>query len=182
LIAYKFLAQRALEPLSGFAWPVSGQEVPVDFGQSGVQVCRAADLAHWLHEELWVVETGGDHRDSIDCVSVQRARLLRRIDAWQLGAALRFALACAAHASALVARVPAGASTPMPEYVEDALASGQAGYIAVSAHAAALAATLASIELGIESSEEHAYRTERAWQSEWIVQQVIVPNAARAGL
>ncbi|HEX3854168.1 MAG TPA: hypothetical protein VHW01_24560 [Polyangiaceae bacterium] len=169
MIAYKFLAKGALEPLSGCAWPISGQEA---------QVCRAEDLAHWLHEELWVLETEGAQRSSIDCLVVERARLVRRIDAWQLGDALRFALACAAYASTLADRVHAAAATTVRDYIEDALASGQAGYIGVSAHAAALAVTLASVELGIESSEEGAYRTERARQSAWIAQYVILPNAA----
>ena len=169
MIAYKFLAKGALEPLSGLAWPVSGQEV---------QVCRAEDLAHWLHDELWVLETEGEQRGGIDCLLVERARLVRRIDAWQLSDALRFALACAAHASTLADRVEASAATTMRHYIEDAVASAHAGYIAVSAHAAALAVTLASIELGIESSEENAYRVERARQSTWLMQYVISPNAA----
>src|SRR5258706_12110985 len=59
------------------------------------------DLAHWLHEELWEVESEGDRVEGIDCFVVRRPRLVRRIDVWNAGGPARFAEACIGHAAAL---------------------------------------------------------------------------------
>ncbi len=178
MIVYKFLALGARTPLSGSAWPtpnagapgawVTAQAEPFAPGLPWVHVCREAELAHWLHEELWVAEAEGQHRESLDCLLVERARLLRRVGAWQTGGALQFTRACAAHAAAFDA-----ASSAAQGYLTDARMAGDAGYTAVSAHASALAATLARIASGDALDEDLAYRDERAWQSAWIAQHVL---------
>jgi hypothetical protein len=158
MIAYKFLAAGAIGPLSRFAWPAPGEWVeasgPLVACKVGVHVCRPHELAHWIHDELWELETAGDELAGIDCLVVRRARLVRRIDAWNDGGAVRFAVACVAHARDL-----AGG-----ELVTDAGGALEAGFVAVAAFTAALA---------IAKGDEAAYARERAWQSAWIATEVI---------
>jgi hypothetical protein len=126
-------------------------------------VCRAFDLAYWLHDELWETQVDGDQIEGIDCLVVRRARLLRRIDAWHQGGAMRFAEACAKHAAEL-AGASNVASEHVRDYIDDAALSARSGYVGVSAFAAALAVG----RLGDPSDEESAYRRERVWQADWI--------------
>jgi hypothetical protein len=176
---YKFLASGAIGPMSSFHWPEPHEgapgawvevEGPLELCARGTHVCRPYDLSHWLHEELWEIEVGGDRIESIDCLVVRRARLSRRIDAWHEGGAARFATACAEHAAEVAERAPNGVPAVVREYLDDATVCAKHGYPAVGAHAAALAVA----KSGIAADEEQAYRLERAWQSDWIAREVIV--------
>ena len=172
--AYKFLANGARGPLSGFTWPTpSGggpgvwveEQRPLELCARGLHVCRTIDLAHWIHEELWELEADGDPIEGLDCLVFRRARLLRRIDAWQEGAA-KFNAASIEHA-----RSSAGSSShdTVRGLLADAQWAAGEGLVAVSAYAAALAvATWAG-----PSGRERAYRAERAWQAGWIAREVI---------
>jgi hypothetical protein len=169
--AYKFLTRDATGPLSGFAWPLPEGSAPgpwVDVGAGalelcvrGAHVCRLADLAYWLNDELWQVEVGGEQIEGIDCLVVRQARLVRRLDSWRDGGvAARFAEACVAHGVGLV---PTGA--PARPYLDDAAEAARYGYVAVAAFAAALAVARTS---GDADGGDQAYRLERSWQSAWI--------------
>lgn len=169
--AYKFLTADGKGPLSGALWPLPRDGAPgawVDAGAGalelcvrGAHVCRPADLAYWLNEELWQVEVGGDQIEGIDCLVVRQARLVRRLDGWREGGvAVRFAEACLEHATDLV---PAAA--PARAYLQDAAEAARYGYPAVAAFATALAVAKAA---GDGRADDGAYRLERAWQSAWI--------------
>jgi hypothetical protein len=159
--AYKFLARGATGTFSGVVWPAPGEWIDVegslDPGRNGVHVCRATDLAHWLNEELWAVDIDGEQVDGIDCVVVQRATLVRRIETWDADGARRFATACIDHAAV------AGS-----ELIDDARDALHHGYVAVAAYSAALAVARRAAEV------ESAYAAERAWQSSWIYRELIV--------
>jgi|SRR6185312_4717119 len=174
-VAYKFLTRDATGPFSGSAWPLPtgaepGAWIHADAGAlelcgRGAHVCRPADLAYWLHDDLWEVEVDGDQITGIDCLIVRRARLVRRLDGWHKGgAAGRFGEACVAHALALV---PAAA--PARAYLDDATEAARYGYVAVAAFAAALSVAKAT---ATGEGEEPAYRAERAWQSAWIAREL----------
>jgi hypothetical protein len=167
VIAYKFLAAGSLGPLTGFAWPPPGVWVeaagPLAPCARGVHVCRPSELAHWLSDELWEVEAGGAELAGVDCVVVERARLVRRIAAWTDGGAERFAAACVAHVSE---RVPAPAGE-LRELLDDARLCASGGYPAIGAYGAALVVARASAD------PEQAYAEERAWQSLWIARELI---------
>jgi hypothetical protein len=173
MTAYKFLAKGAVGPISGYAWPAPGAwvetEGPLAVCQRGVHLCSALDLAHWLHDELWEVESGGECLDGIDCFVARRARLVRRIDAWSEGGAARFADACIEHATAMAAPAP---SDVVRGFLEDARGAADEGYIAVGAFSAALAVAKSSPGTEVEA----AYRRERRWQSEWITRELIAKN------
>ena len=144
---FKFLARGAVGPFSGRAWPALGDWIVTEgtpiLGSRGVHVCRPGDLAFWLQEELWEVEVGGATLAAEDCLVAERARLTRRIEAWNADGMRRFADACIASAEA----------TKSP-FVGDAKLSAQHGYFAVAAFCAAMATG----EL----------RRERIWQSAWL--------------
>jgi hypothetical protein len=176
---YKFLAKGAIGPISGFTWPRPADDAPGAWVQAegglalcanGSHLCRAQDLAHWLHDELWETEAGGDQIEGLDCLVVRRARLTRRIDAWSLGGAARFAEACAQHATELADRAPTGpVRDEIRGLLDDAFSSARTGYVAVAAYASALALA----RLGDPGDQHDAYRRERAWQSEWIMRAVV---------
>jgi hypothetical protein len=136
---------------------------------NGSHVCRAGDLAHWLHDELWEIEAEGDQIEGIDCLVVRRARLVRRVDAWNSKGAETFAEACAQHATELADRAPPDLAVTARGLLEDAFFSARTGFPAVSAYASAVAVA----KLGDPADQEAAYRRERAWQSSWIARVVI---------
>jgi hypothetical protein len=49
---------------------------------NGPHACRAVDLPGWIDDELWLIELDGDVEAHEDVVVAQRARLVRRVDAW----------------------------------------------------------------------------------------------------
>jgi len=174
-MTHKFLGKGAVGPLSGFPWPMPGNRAagawvestgPLALCASGIHICRASDLAHWIHEELWEVEADGDQLDGFDCVVVQRARLVRRIDEWSGAGGQRFAKACVEHAAAQAGPSPADAIGGL---FEDADFMSANGYIALAAYTTALAVS----RLHAEAETEAAYRRERAWQSAWIAHELL---------
>jgi hypothetical protein len=174
MTAYKFLATGGLGPLSGVAWPLPVGDTPGAWLEAdgplavcrrGAHVCRPIDLAHWLSDELWAVETAGDQLAGIDCLVVERARLVRRFTAWSDGGAARFAGAALAHAAALAG--PA-ASGDVRGLIDDGAEAASEGYPAVAAYCAALAVA----RLGADAPAR-AYAVERAWQSAWIAREIL---------
>lgn len=171
---YKFLARGALGPLSGFAWPAPSGDAPGAWVEAegplalcarGAHVCRPADLAHWLHDELWEIDAAGEQLEGLDCVVVRRARLVRRFDAWSEGGAARFVRACIAHAAAEAGTAPRGDLQALLADADNAL---DAGYPAIAAYCAALVMSRLTSD-----DPEGAYRRERAWQSAWIARELI---------
>jgi hypothetical protein len=176
--AYKFLAKGALGPLSGFTWPTPSdghpgawveEESPLELCARGLHVCRTIDLAHWLHEELWELEVDGEPLDGVDCLVFRRARLLRRIDPWQEGAAT-FNAASVEHART---RAASSSHDTVRGLLADAQWAAGEGLVAVSAYAAALAVATAARP----SERELVYRAERAWQASWIAREIIGARA-----
>jgi hypothetical protein len=160
--AHKFLAHGGVGPFSGRAWPAVGEWIET-IGElapcvRGVHVCRAEDLAHWIHDELWELETDGDHVEGLDCLVVPRARLVRRIDAWSDGGARAFAEACVAHAEE---------QCDSSELLGDARILTAEGYVAVAAYTTALAVSRTG------NDPDGDYARERVWQSLWIAERIL---------
>jgi hypothetical protein len=178
MMTHKFLAKGAIGPLSGFAWPVPGSGAPGAWVETvgplalcarGVHVCRTRDLAHWIHDELWEVEAEGDQIEGLDCIVVQRARLVRRIDEWSAVGGRRFADACVEHAAAQAGPARADGTDGL---LDDARFMATHGYIALGAFTAAVAVSRS----GADAMADEAYRLERAWQSAWIADQLLAPE------
>jgi hypothetical protein len=174
--AYKFLAAGAVGPVSEFAWPtpLPGQPgawveatLPLQLCARGVHACRAEELAHWLHEELWLVELEGETLEGVDCVVAARARLVRQVEAWVHGGAARFARAARDHAAELVSAAPLALQTRLTEYVADSSWHLPHGSTALAAFCAAMAVAWLH---GGTRFEAAGYRSERLWQSRFIAE------------
>jgi hypothetical protein len=172
MMARKFLAGGARGPFSGVAWPRPTQATPgawivvdAELAQCvrGVHVCRNADLAYWIHDELWDVEVDGAAIEGVDCLVVARARLLRRIEAWTEGRR-QFAQASIEHAAASVG---AAGNDAVRELLDDAQVVAKCGYPALAAYSAAVA-----VARGSGDDVVQRFREERAWQSVWIAEYV----------
>jgi hypothetical protein len=175
MMAHKFLAKGGHGPITGFAWPVPQGEAPGAWvaveGRlaqcaRGVHVCRLRDLAHWIHEELWEIEADGEPTEGLDCVVVQRGRLVRRVDAWSDEGRKAFARACIDHAVASTGPQP---PAEIRDLLGDAGSMNEGGYVAIAAFTSALAVS----RMARPTSGERAYREERAWQSAWIAERLL---------
>jgi len=174
-LACKFLGRGAIGPISEVAWPMPASQgrpgawleagAPIAQCQHGLHVCQPSELAHWLHDELWLVETDGPALPGIDCVIATRARLVREVAAWQKGGAARFAHAARDHAAQLVAAAPATAQPRLLQYVADASFHLPHGATALAAFCSAMAVAWLH---GGDHFDGDAYRRERDWQSAFI--------------
>jgi hypothetical protein len=174
--AFKFLKRGAIGPVSGFAWPAPSKNAPGAWVganpqptvcSSGVHACREDQVAYWIHQELWAVELGGEVVDAPDCVVAPRGRLLRPVSAWSDGGAKRFSEACR---DRLVERLPL--AQHLAGYVDDwAVYHGREMWTTAAWVCVMTLARIAAFNEGID--EWSGYRRERAWQSQWIVRQLI---------
>ena len=107
MIAYKFLRSGGVGPFSGYAWPLPPAGRPgawvvggagTELCQTAVHACRVRDLPWWLQDELWEAELDGAVSAGRHKVMAPRARLVRRVEAWDAACAQRFADACAMRA------------------------------------------------------------------------------------
>jgi hypothetical protein len=173
--AYKFLRAGAIGPFSGFAWPVpvgdgpgawvaARPEAPPPFADA-VRGCSAEQLAYWVHDELWRIELENGQVGVRTCAG-PRARLLRRVEAWQEAAASAFVADCLARAASIAAE----SGTPRTiAYGAQAAKFGPRGP-AYAGYQAAHVAGIAALERG--ASYDGANAQERRRQSEWIVERV----------
>jgi hypothetical protein len=103
--AFAFLAEGAVAPLAGFAWPTpkgdrDGPWVDTDTAPSeALRGCRIGDLPYWLDDELWSIELDGALEERDHVVLAERARLLGRIETWSDPLAWEFTDACARRAA-----------------------------------------------------------------------------------
>lgn len=171
---FKFLARGAVGALSGFAWPrpdgaqpgawveVAGPLAPCE---RGIHACSAGDLAHWLHDELWVVELGGEMCEGVDAMVAARGRLVREVSGWRLGGGVRFAHAVYERAHACIHDDP----SPAPDALH-CLASAarhvQRENVSLAAFCAAMAVAR---QAGRTCFDQAAYDAARREQAALIV-------------
>ena len=162
MIAYKFLRRDGTGPFTRHRWPLPADggpgawvDAPVIPCRSGIHACRLADLPLWLGRELYEVELEGEIVEERTKVVAPRARLLRRIDAWDDATRAAYTRDCADRAHALV-REAGPALADWDAVVEPSMAEGPAllGFVA---------ARIAEERDGID-----AYHAERARQVAWL--------------
>ena len=160
MIAYKFLSGEGTSLFTGFSWPLPGDgpgawvEAPIDPCRTGLHACRREDLPYWPARRLFEIELDGEIVAEPTKVVASRARLLRRIDAWDRIADV-YTRMCADRAHELAR----SATPPLESWdavVEPSVPEGPAllGFVA-----ARIAEQLAGPE---------AYRAERARQAQWL--------------
>lgn len=85
MILFKFLGRGRVALYTGHKWPVAEwveADGPLNLCANGPHACRAVNLPGWIDDELWLIELDGDQETHDDIVVAQRARLVRRVDAW----------------------------------------------------------------------------------------------------
>ena len=169
MIAYKALCAGGRAPISGYAWPApaTGAPGPWVVGRpsgamcrDAVHGCRVADLPWWLQAELWEAEFDGPIAIGRHKISAPRARLLRRVDAWDAACARRFAGACADRAAEHSAAAPRDKARIAQPLAEDAARCAREGDAIVTAYIAA--------HVAARTAGPDAMTAERAWQAAWL--------------
>ena len=165
MIANKFLRSDGTGAFTRFAWPLpdgaagAWVEAPIVPCRSGIHACRRADLPLWLGRDLYAVELAGEVVEERTKVVASRARLVRRIDAWDDAVRAAYTRDCADRAHALVA--DAGpAMARWATVIEPSIPEGPAllGFVAA--------------RIAEERDGAHAYHAERARQVAWLVERL----------
>jgi len=171
MIAHKFTRSGARSLFAQQNWPLPAADAagswleaspgPLVPCRNGLHACRVEDLAFWIADELWEVELDGEWISAPDALVARRARLVRRIERWNVaGFREAFASECVARAADGCARVSAPPQHQAAQYLEQAEGFGRAANDAVAAYAAALVfGALAGAD-----AAQSAFRTERREQ------------------
>jgi hypothetical protein len=165
VIAYKFLGRGGASVFTGFSWPVPDGgpgdwvEADVEPCRSGIHACLPEHLPLWAGSLLYEVELDGEVVEDRTKVIAPRGRLTRRIEAWDEGVADRYVRMCADRAHELAQ----SASPPLEQWeaaIEPSVREGPAllGFMAA--------------RIAEELDGPEAYDTERARQTEWLVEQL----------
>jgi hypothetical protein len=165
VIAYKFLRPDGTGVFTGYSWPLPNDgpgrwvEANVDPCRSGIHACLPRHLPLWAGHLLYEVELSGEIIDDRTKVIAGRARLARRIDAWDEALRDRYTRMCADRARELAR----AASPPLDQWeavIEPSVRDGPAllGFIAA--------------RIAEEAAGPQAYQAERARQTEWLVEQL----------
>ncbi len=87
--AYKFLDVDGRAPFTAHRWPTDGwvEAAGADPCHDGVHACTTADLAHWLHDDLWEVELDGEIVATRRKVAARRGRLVRPVAGYRTAVA-----------------------------------------------------------------------------------------------
>jgi hypothetical protein len=159
VIAYKFLRLDGTSVFTGFSWPLpnggpgSWVEAEVEPCRSGVHPCRSEHLPLWAGQTLYEVELGGQILHDRFKGIAGRARLIRRIEAWEDVIRDSYTRMCADRARELAR----GASPRLEQWeaaIEPSVPEGPAllGFMAA--------------RIAEESDGPEAYQAERARQTE----------------
>jgi len=162
VIAYKFVRPDGTSVFTGFSWtPPNGGPGPwveahVEPCRSGIHACRPEHLPLWAGQVLYEVELDGEIVDDRTKVIAPRARLVRRLDAWEEGIRDRYTRMCGDRAHELAR----GASPPLEQWeaaIEPSMPEGSAllGFMAA--------------RIAEEIDGPDAYHVERARQTEWLI-------------
>jgi hypothetical protein len=161
VIAHKFLRADGTSAFTAFRWPLPGDgpgpwvEADVEPCRSGLHACRPADLPYWVGPRLYEIELDGEIVEERTKVVASRARLVRRIAAWEDGVHDAYTRMCADRAHALARELPAWDAT-----IERLAAYGPAliGYMAA--------------RIAEEQGGPAAYAAERAHQAAWLAERI----------
>jgi hypothetical protein len=131
--------------------------------RNGVHACRVRELAHWLGQELWVVELGGLVLD-IDGIFVSsRGRLVQSVAAWSAEARTDFAWTCATRV-----QEPARRAQYTGE-LEDMIGFARSGDAIAAGYVAAVLMGKAAAGGSSNGAEfDRGFLEERALQAQWL--------------
>ena len=107
---YKFLRENGRSPYADYQWPLPTESEPGDWVEvegklvlceNGIHACRAGDLINWLGHSLYELEYAEEPEGSDNKVFGRKARLIRRVGAWNERTARLYAADCAEHVAHL---------------------------------------------------------------------------------
>jgi len=161
LNAYKFLAEGAVAPFTGFRWEPGAwiEATGPEPCRTGIHACRVQDLPVWLDAELWEIELAGEVVDGERKVVAQRGRLTRRVEGWNQATAREFGRFCARRTRERVGFLPL-----LSGFVADVDRFVAQNRIAIAGFAAARAAEL--------RDGPSAYDAERRVQATWLAERL----------
>jgi RNA polymerase sigma factor (sigma-70 family) len=165
VIAYKFLRPDGTSVFTGFSWPGAESlpgpwvEAEVHPCRSGIHACRPEHLPLWAGDVLWELELEGDVVEDGMKLIAPRARLTRRIEAWDEAVRERYTRMCADRAHELAHE----ASPPLEQWEAAIEPSVREGPALLGFMAARIAEAISGPE---------AYHAERARQTGWLVEQL----------
>jgi len=170
VIAYKFLRSDGTSVFTGFRWPLPDGgpgdwvDARIEPCRSGVHACRRSDLPFWVGRVLYEIELAGEIVEQPAKVVASRARLLRRVEAWDEELRNAYTRMCADRAHELAL----GAAPPLDDWdavIEPSVPEGPAllGFVAA--------------RIGEQISGTQAYHVERARQTEWLVERLRLDRA-----
>ena len=127
--------------------------------RSGIHACRVPDMPFWVSPTLYEVELDGEIIESRSKLVASRARILRRIEAWDEGLRDVYTRMCADRAHELAQSV----TPPLESWdavVEPSVREGPAllGFVAA--------------RISEEISGPEAYYAERANQAHWLAERL----------
>jgi hypothetical protein len=165
MIAYKFLRRDGTSAFARFRWPLPEGgpgpwiEAPVEPCRSGIHACRREELPLWLGRVLYEIELGGEIVAGPAKLVASRARLLRRVDAWDEPSREAYTRMCADRAHELAL----GTNPPLRDWdavVEPSTAEGPAllGFVAA--------------RIAEERGGRPAYAEERRRQARWLAERL----------
>jgi hypothetical protein len=115
--AYKVLRDGRSE-FTGWQWPLPSREQPgawvrasgaIALCVNGIHASTAEQLPHWLGTDIWEIELGGTVVREEAALVASKARLLRRVEAWDEPMRRHFAEMCLDRAREIADGYPAGA-------------------------------------------------------------------------
>jgi hypothetical protein len=148
---------------------IQGEIVPC---RNGYHACRPQDVALWLNATMYELEYEGDIIEADDKVVGRRARLLRKIDAWNDRTARLFAADCAERVLPIFEKERPGDDRPRKaiqaarDYANGVIdAAAWAAAWAAARDAAGVAAGAAARAAARDTAWAAAWDAERSWQS-----------------
>ncbi len=173
--AYKVLRDGRSE-FTGWRWPLPDAERPaawvhangpIGLCVNGIHAASAEQLPQWLGTEIWEIELGGEVVRAEAALVASRARLLRKLDAWDETMQRRFAEMCLRRAEEIARGYPAGSGlVTKVEHTVSWAGAAPAGYFT-----AMLAGERAT---GVHSGPDYeaVFVRERARQAQWLREQL----------
>lgn len=164
---YGSLGRDATGSLSGFRWPQPVNGTPGDWVHAGadaprevVRAVRLEQLPWWLDEELWEVELGGALAEDGRAIAAERARLVRRVDAWTPETANELVVVCEQRVR----------DSELTEYAADVMLYAADARSPASAAAVAAYISAHALAGGDRNAPEYqaGFERERRWQVEWL--------------
>jgi hypothetical protein len=134
-------------------------DAPVEPCRSGIHACRRDDLPLWVGPVLYEIELGGEIPAGPAKLVASRARLLRRVEAWDDRLRDSYTRMCADRAHELTL----ASSPPLPDWdavIEPSIPEGPAllGFVAA--------------RIAEERNGRAAYHDERRRQAEWLTERL----------